>query len=198
MQTLHTIKLYLLAAVLVATVTTGCGHHGAKDENKYPAISWSKLIPPSWDENSLTTDIDLSKMQDNDPKALALLKKVRARWNNAPVVDSLNNQTVTITGYPVPLDGNKKFMKELLLVPYFGGCIHTPPPPSNQIIHVHIKNILPIPYDDLAIFTNSYGGITVKGVLKVAHSSSLMGDAGYQMDAKIIDPIEEQATPVKE
>ena len=41
-----------------------------------------------------------------------------------------------IPGFVVPLEDSKDGLKEFLLVPYFGACIHSPPPPANQIIHV--------------------------------------------------------------
>lgn len=201
MRYFRNIRADLFIVILAVVTITGCSQSdksATKGAIKYSTITWPMLIPPNWDENSLLNNIDLSKMQDNDPKAFELLKKVREGWNNAPVVESWDGKAVTISGYPVPLDGNTKFIKELLLVPYFGGCIHTPPPPSNQVIHIYLNNTLPIPYDNLVMFTTSYGGITVKGVLKVAHSSSALGEAGYQMEGKIIAPIEEQATPMKE
>ena len=194
MLSLRKFKLHKLVVILIVMMISACDKSMTTDANQYPTISWPTLLPAKWDENALLKNIDLSKMQDNDPRAFELLKKVRVSWNNAPVVESLDGKAITITGYPVPLDGNANFIKELLLVPYFGACIHTPPPPSNQIIHVHIKNGLPLPYDDLVTFTNSYGGITIKGILNVAHSSSALGEAGYQMDAKIIAPVEDQIT----
>lgn len=194
MRRLRNLGLDLVATVFILATLSACGESTATNAIKYPIINWPMLLPPKWDENALLKNIDLSKMQDNDPRAFELLKKVRESWNNAPVVERLDGKAITITGYPVPLDGNAHFIKELLLVPYFGACIHTPPPPSNQIIHVHIKNSLPLPYDDLVTFTNSYGGITIKGILKVAHSSSTLGEAGYQMEAKIIAPLEDQLT----
>ncbi|MDP3088367.1 MAG: DUF3299 domain-containing protein [Methylotenera sp.] len=148
----------------------------------YPLLDWSQLTPVNWDANSLLKDIDLSKMKDNDPKAFALLKDVREQWNNAPVVTSLDGKTITMNGYVAPLDGDAEHVKEFLLVPYFGACIHSPPPPSNQVIHVHIAGS-GIP------FTNWDSFVTVSGTLKVAHSNSGIGVAGYQMQADIVKPL---------
>ena len=53
------------------------------------------------------------------------------------VVESLNGTKVRIPGYVVPLDFNAESEhKEFLLVPYCGACLHTPPPPPNQILFV--------------------------------------------------------------
>lgn len=150
----------------------------------YPLIDWSQLTPANWDAMALLKDIDLSKMEDNDPRAFDLLKDVREQWNNAPVVESLDGKTITMNGYVAPLDGDAEHVKEFLLVPYFGACIHSPPPPSNQVIHVHIAG-QGIP------FTNWDSFVTVSGTLKVAHSNSGIGVAGYQMQADIVKPFAE-------
>ncbi len=53
-----------------------------------------------------------------------------------PVVAALDGQRVQIGGYVVPLDFDATTVKEFLLVPFVGACIHVPPPPANQIVYV--------------------------------------------------------------
>lgn len=48
----------------------------------------------------------------------------------------LLGQNIEIPGYALPLAFDGVKVTEFLLVPYAGACIHTPPPPSNQIIHI--------------------------------------------------------------
>lgn len=48
----------------------------------------------------------------------------------------LNGQNVRLPGYLLPLEFSGKQVSEFLLVPWVGACIHTPPPPPNQIVHV--------------------------------------------------------------
>jgi ABC-type nickel/cobalt efflux system permease component RcnA len=43
---------------------------------------------------------------------------------------------VLIDGFVLPLSWEGEQVVEFLLVPWVGACIHTPPPPPNQIIHV--------------------------------------------------------------
>jgi hypothetical protein len=62
-----------------------------------------------------------------------------------------------------------------LLVPYFGACIHVPPPPSNQIVHV--KSEVGVKLDEL------YQPYWIEGALQVKASTSELADAGYQMEA---------------
>jgi uncharacterized protein len=151
----------------------------------YPLIFWQFLAPPSWKADDLYKGIDLSKLQDNDPKAVELLKKVQEIWSNAPVNPVLNGQKISIKGYVVPLDGDMQHVKQFLLVPYFGACIHAPPPPSNQVIHVYgIPNAIVFDHD------NYY--IKVSGMLEVAHSDTSLGAAGYKMKAVILKQLEDK------
>jgi len=52
------------------------------------------------------------------------------------VRSELNGSEVKIPGFVIPLEGDANTVTEFLLVPYFGACIHVPPPPPNQIIYV--------------------------------------------------------------
>lgn len=55
-------------------------------------------------------------------------------------VKSLDGQFVRLPGYIVPLESDAGGMlSEFLLVPFFGACIHVPPPPPNQIVYVKLK-----------------------------------------------------------
>lgn len=53
------------------------------------------------------------------------------------VIDAFNNKKVRLPGFVVPLQNNdQQKITEFFIVPYFGACLHLPPPPPNQIIHV--------------------------------------------------------------
>jgi hypothetical protein len=58
------------------------------------------------------------------------LKRILAEWDRAPVVEEFDGQLVRIPGFVVPLESDGKTISEFLLVPYFGACVHVPPPPS--------------------------------------------------------------------
>jgi hypothetical protein len=55
---------------------------------------------------------------------------------SSEVREELNGKTIRIAGFIAPLAFEKGRISEFLLVPYVGACIHVPPPPANQIIHV--------------------------------------------------------------
>ncbi|MDR2624733.1 MAG: DUF3299 domain-containing protein, partial [Zoogloeaceae bacterium] len=108
----------------------------AQAASSYREITWEELIPPDWDVAEIFAGLKLDSFQDADPRAEAALKKMREAWDNAPVNPAMQGQDIRIPGFVVPLDAEGSALREFLLVPYFGGCIHVPPPPANQIIHV--------------------------------------------------------------
>ena len=100
----------------------------------------------------------------------------------APVVQELNGKMVSIPGIVVPLEGDDELITEFLLVPYFGACIHVPPPPPNQIVHVIIKDGVPI--DSL------YDAIVVTGKLSTTGWSGEIAEVGYSMTGIGVAPFE--------
>lgn len=53
--------------------------------------------------------------------------------------EELNGKRIRMAGYALPLEHEGRTVTEFLLVPWVGACIHTPPPPPNQIVHVVIE-----------------------------------------------------------
>ncbi|KXU38372.1 hypothetical protein AXE65_01260 [Ventosimonas gracilis] len=140
-------------------------------------LTWDELIPADAPPQipQLTPMHNLNQLADvlngveSSPAALQ-------QYPNAPVVQSLNGKLVKLPGYIVPLDVTEEGrVPEFLLVPYFGACIHVPPPPSNQIVHVTTE--LGVPLDML------YQPFWVEGNLKVEKSTSDLAEVGYQMAA---------------
>ncbi|MGN8345989.1 DUF3299 domain-containing protein [Pseudomonas sp. SMV71] len=142
-------------------------------------LAWSEMIPPDAPPEvpNMTPLHDLSKMSD----ALAAESAPAARQEmpNAPVVKALDGQQIRLPGYIVPLEVSEEGRTtDFLLVPYFGACIHVPPPPSNQIVHV--KSEVGVKLDEL------YQPYWVEGPMQVKPSTSELADAGYQMEAEKI------------
>jgi hypothetical protein len=80
---------------------------------------------------------------------LATREQMMAQQRNLAkaVNPTLNGAVVRIAGYLLPLEYSGKHVSEFLLVPWVGACIHTPPPPANQIVHVKLER--PVEYDGL-------------------------------------------------
>jgi uncharacterized protein len=145
----------------------------------YREITWDELVPKDWDPTKAFKDMNMGMMSDSDPRAIAALKRMRETWDNAPTNNAMDDVQVRIPGYIVPLEDGKTGLKEFLLVPYFGACIHTPPPPSNQIIYVKPQ---PAPKG-----FHSMDTVWVSGKLKTLRSDTVMGASSYRMDAQLVE-----------
>ena len=143
-------------------------------------ITWDELVPKNWDPMKDFKGMSLGGLSDADPKAAALLKRMREAWDNAPGNNAIDGQSVRLPGYLVPLEDGTAGMSEFLLVPYFGACIHTPPPPSNQIVHVK-------PQQPPKGF-RSMDTVWISGTLKLLRSDTMMGSSSYRMDAVRVEP----------
>ena len=106
---------------------------------------------------------------------------VRSEWLGA---------NVRIPGYVIPLEFSGDEVTEFLLVPYYGACIHTPPPPANQIIHVRSEAGVQ--------FGGLFDAVWVSGQLgleKVKQAAQLSDGAatfevGYSLDAHLVERYE--------
>lgn len=148
----------------------------------YTEIRWDDLVPKGWDPTKSLKDKGLTNMaalNDGDPKAAALMAQMREAWDNAPTEPELNNARVKLPGYLVPLEEVAAGHTEFLLVPYFGACIHTPPPPANQIVLV-------VPAKPAGGF-RSMDTVWVSGTLKTTRSNSPMGSSGYRLEAALVE-----------
>jgi len=143
-------------------------------------IEWEDLTPKGWDPMAAFKGIDLARLQDSDPKAMEALDRMKSAWNQAPVNSSLDGQKVRIAGFVVPLERKGEQVVEFLLVPYFGACIHVPPPPANQIIHVIVDK----PVEGM----RTMDAMWVSGRLKVHRADTGMGVSGYQMRSELLAP----------
>ncbi|VTU28835.1 DUF3299 domain-containing protein [Variovorax sp. PBL-E5] len=143
-------------------------------------IEWDALVPKDWDPQKRFQNADLNALSDSDPKAKKLLADLRAVWDSAPTVSALEGAAVKLPGYVVPLEEVDGKLKEFLLVPYFGACIHTPPPPANQIVHV----ITAKPEEGL----HAMDTVWVSGTMQSVRSNSEMGVSGYRMAEATVEP----------
>jgi hypothetical protein len=64
----------------------------------------------------------------DSPEAMQAMRDI---WDKAPTNPAVEGMKARLPGYVVPLDTQPAGIKEFLLVPYFGACIHSPPPPAN-------------------------------------------------------------------
>lgn len=136
-------------------------------------VEWKELMPAGWKP----------KMPDfstffHDPTTPAA-----AQDEDAPVVEALDDKLVSIKGWLVPLEWGTDALKEFLFVPWFGACIHVPPPPPNQIIRVTLEKGVP----EREMFEPQQ----LTGRLRTERSESELALAGYRMESALTRRLED-------
>ena len=133
-------------------------------------LEWSDLVPQGYemDEPSI----------EHIGQAMAGPQTI-----NAPVVEALDGKVVKIPGFVVPLEGDEEKVTEFLLVPYFGACLHVPPPPSNQIIYVKFPEGAPA--------EAMYDPIWLTGVIKTEEWKGELAQVGYTMKGTAVAPYDD-------
>jgi len=111
-----------------------------------------------------------------------MMEKMQSELNNAPINAALNGKKIKIPGFISPLEVDEKqgMVKEFLLVPYFGACIHVPPPPLNQTLLVK-------PLEGKGIgMERMYEPVWIYGTITTEQVHTDLAEAGYQIkDARV-------------
>jgi len=110
-------------------------------------LHWDDLLPAADLEALLNppdylNDIDDGSFEDKITNGLeqALSLATDDTYQQAlvstNVIPEMDGQHVRVPGFIVPLSyDDEQRVTTFFLVPYFGACIHVPPPPPNQIIY---------------------------------------------------------------
>lgn len=136
------------------------------------------------DERALSRDLSNSGV---DVEGLLAKRKQISQTANA----ALDGQTVRLPGYLLPLEFSGKRVTEFLLVPWVGACIHTPPPPPNQIVYVKTSK----PFEMAGVFQPIW--VTGQLAAKPAKQSLYLVDGtsdisiGYTLEATDVEPYKE-------
>jgi hypothetical protein len=184
-------QLRPIAVILLATlVSTAPGSLAGSEPVK--ELKWHELVPPAPPKLPKSffanRPVDLGKLGGPHDGAPAPAPIPEGRWMStpsrsgdgpAPVVASLDGQHVRLGGYVVPLDFEATRVKEFLLVPFVGACIHVPPPPANQIVYVKSEQGFDV--------QGTFDPVWVTGVLKVSTAFTGLAEAGYTIDAEKVE-----------
>ena len=152
----------------------------------YQKITWDDLLNEEWYlqmKKDMASYGRMSFLKDGSEEAEKLMASMRKKLDEAPISTKYVNQKIRMPGFVVPLDAIRNGQREFLLVPYFGACIHTPPPPANQIVLV-----TPHPQLNLSKTLESMDVIWVEGELKEARTKTASGVSGYSLEAIKVYP----------
>ena len=179
--------LFLALLTLANHLFAQVGH---SDVVNYKTIDWTVLMPEQW-LRAIKKDFDalykLPNLQDGSPQANKAMQEIQKKFDDAPIVKEQINKKVRISGYVVSLDASRDKYREFLLVPYFGACIHLPPPPANQIIL--IKSGTQTKFTKLP---ESMDMVWIEGELKESRVSTAQGISGYALTAVSVLPYEKK------
>lgn len=156
----------------------------------YKTLEWTDLLPEE-DLKKMEQLPEISHEGGEAPAGGALNQAfgnqdpAAAAWNevlmSANVKGELNNKKVRVPGFIVPVEYDAdQNVTAFFLVPYFGACIHVPPPPPNQIIFVTNKQKI---QGDMI-----YSPFWISGTLTTETMSHDLAKSAYSMKA---DKIEE-------
>ena len=146
--------------------------------SSFQSTSWNSLMRSGWSWQADLVKYGVDKMQDNDPAALEVLKTIRPIWDKSPINPSVVGIPIKMQGNILKLPTKNSQSGDFLFVPYLGQCIHSPFPPSNQVIRVSTRNkINSIPDQSVVL---------IYGFLQDKFTVSPLGSAAYFMrDAKV-------------
>ena len=157
--------LHRVATVLVLNLAAFAA---AGDDTAVRKLSWEDLLPAGEVAPPQAVDHSRSPVFDDFPYAVS-----------AGTVPDLAGQVVKLPGFVVPLDVVGGKVASFLLVPYFGACIHQPPPPPNQIVYVQFKE--PVEVESM------YDPVWVTGKLGLEAHVGGLAEAGYSMEGRGIE-----------
>ncbi len=163
--------LVLLAALAAAAIPRA----GLGGDTPARRIDWATLLPAGEREHYNPTPPPPvhDYLGEGDLAAL--------QTGSAAVNAELDGQRVTIPGFVVPLErGADGLLAEFFLVPYFGVCIHVPPPPPNQIVYVRMRAGAGLKSIEDAQW--------VTGRLHATMRSTELGAAAYTLDGERLEP----------
>jgi hypothetical protein len=146
-------------------------------------LEWDALIPDDFQPDKLLSEYPIDDLSDDDPRAAELMAKLQELWDKAPVRQDLDGAEVRLPGFVVPVEADERETTGFLLVPYYGACVHVPPPPANQTVYVVTeagKGTRPELFDV----------IWVTGTMSVRRIENDVAEAGYTLYASRIEPYE--------
>lgn len=126
---------------------------------QYQSIQWVDLLPEddlkALVEDPIPENVAEGSAADRINSALSMeiddpISNYEKALVSVRVRDEFNDRKIKLPGYIVPVDTTKDGKATtFFFVPFFGACIHLPPPPPNQIIYASYPKGIAI--DDLEV-----------------------------------------------
>lgn len=153
--------------------------------NEFLEVEWIELMPKDDLEALLNPPDYLAEIEDGGAED-QLGDKLRStpssdtedRYQQALVstriVEEMDGQAIRIPGFIVPLEfSSEQVTTQFFLVPFFGACLHLPPPPPNQIVFVDAPEGIKL--------ESLYQPYWISGMLQVSLTENDVAKAAYAM-----------------
>ncbi|MDC0602064.1 DUF3299 domain-containing protein [Aliiglaciecola sp.] len=184
--------IFQTSLILASTLFLSLSFHIMANTAEFEEIEWVELMPKDdlaalMDPPDFLLGIVDGSSEDNidrlakEGKTSEKAKRFEAALKSESVISSFAGRNIRIPGFIVPLSTNeKREVVEFFIVPYFGACLHMPPPPPNQII-----------------FSSQADGILVEdisapfwfeGKVKIETRANDMGTAAYALTLDNVKP----------
>ena len=167
----------------------------AEVERTFQTVEWTDLIPPEVLEILLNPPSYIDEIEDGSPEdqitsqmknALAEEEEdaYRRALASTEVNPAMDGQKIRIPGFVVPLEfDEEQTISQFFLVPYFGACLHMPPPPPNQIILVDAPDGVQI--------AAMYEPFWLEGQVSTTITENNMAKSAYAMQLHTLSPYSE-------
>ena len=107
-------------------------------------------------------------------------KDAQPVWDFTRPVEELDGTFAKVPGFIVPLESDEGgLLTEFLLVPYYGACIHSPPPPPNQVVYVKLEEAFEL--------TSMYQPYWITGTLRTQDYSGYLAESLYTMEGTDVE-----------
>lgn len=160
----------------------------------YTQVEWVDLIPdddllalenpPAYLDDIEDGSIDDSLQSQLKTNLFTAEDRYQQALNSKQIRPEFNGRNIRIPGFIVPLEfDDQQTITAFFLVPFFGACMHLPPPPPNQIIYAEFE--AGIKLDTL------YDPFWVEGTLATSLIENDMATAAYSINVMLIEPYDE-------
>ena len=169
-------------------------------------LSWSQLLPvghqsvlEKYNQSSVANDANTDKQPSTEAISDQIFQSISAASDqeyqqamiSTETVSSFNGQFVSLPGFVVPIefyDNNSPSL--VFVVPYYGACIHFPPPPPNQIVFVRLE-----PSDFEVNLEQPY---LIRGVFSEGLFEDIAGTSAYEIEVLDISEYSDNPDDVRQ
>ena len=133
-------------------------------------LEWLELMPKEEADTWLEQQGTVTHQGTDAPDAFESFR----------TVPGLDGEHVRIPGFVVPVEVDEnRMMHTFFLVPYFGACIHVPPPPANQIIYGRMEEPIEV--------VNIWDAFWMEGTLNIEQVENETAASAYTMDVQSLE-----------